>query len=63
MMRSIAYSRYFSTATPIQTGKTAIPKSKRSPVTGGPDPGESPKASGTTNRTIHNEAKKAAAPL
>jgi len=43
MMRLSSYSRYFSTATPMQTGRAAAPRVV-SPVTSGwvPQPGASP---------------------
>jgi hypothetical protein len=64
MIRLSSYSRYFSTATPRQTGRAPVPMVVRAPTTGCvPYPGASPMASGTMNTPMTSEITRMAAPL
>ena len=68
MTRLSSYSRYFSTATPMQTGRAAVPRITTAPTTAwSPQPGTSPTASGATNTpTIsdgHEDGRAAVEPL
>ena len=58
MMRSISYSRYFSTATPTQTGSTAKPTGTMPLLTARSKPKDPPETS-----TAHHETTKIAAPV
>ena len=62
MMRSMAYSRYFSTAMAMQTSSTELPSSMVSLDRGPSDPKASPAAYGTS-AVARSAPTKTAAPL
>ncbi len=64
MIRLISYSRYFSTATPRQTGRAAVPRITTAPTTDWlPQPGISSATSWAMNTPMISETTKMAAPL
>ncbi len=64
MMRLSSYSRYFSTATPMQTGRATSPRVVIALTTGWlSQPGTSPAPSGMMNTPMTNETTKMAAPV
>ncbi len=64
MTRLSSYSRYFSTATPRQTGRALVPRVDSAPTTGWvPHPGASSMDTGTMNTPMISQTTKMAAPL